>query len=208
MSPPSDPVDPVLDDPSVGLDAPSPPRVRWTRRRRLLALGVLLLAVLVSVAVWQAVSTSPTANSTALVGRTDQPAPTFALPSLSDPSRTLSLASFRGRPLVVNFWASWCVPCRSEMPLLESAFRSERGKVAFLGIDANDTSSAARAFLAQVHVTYTAVTDSDGAVATKYGLYGLPTTVFISSTGKIVGRHIGELHAGTLRTALREAFGA
>jgi len=94
------------------------------------------------------------------------------------------------------------------MPLLESAFRSERGKVAFLGIDANDSSSAARAFLAQVHVTYPAVSDPSNGVAIRYGLFGLPTTVFISPTGKILGRHIGELHAATLRAALQEAFHA
>ena len=169
---------------------------------------MVLLAVLVAVAVWQAVTKAPNADSTALVGRTGQLAPTFSLPSLADPSHDLSLATFRGRPLVINFWASWCVPCRTEMPLLETAFRSERRKVAFLGIDANDTSSAARAFLAQVHVTYPAVSDASGTVATKYGLYGLPTTVFISPAGKVIGRHIGELHTGTLHAALREAFGA
>jgi cytochrome c biogenesis protein CcmG/thiol:disulfide interchange protein DsbE len=208
VSAPSDPVDPTVGGLSaVGNPSSLPGRRRWSRRRGLVTLGMVLLAVLVAVAVWQAASKSPSADSTALVGRTGQPAPTFSLPSLSDPSRQLSLATFRGRALVINFWASWCVPCRTEMPLLEAAFRSEQGKVAFLGIDANDTSSAARAFLAQVHVTYPVVSDASGTVATKYGLYGLPTTVFISPTGKVVGRHIGELHADTLRAALREAFG-
>ena len=166
-----------------------------------------MVAVLVGVAIWQATSKSPTADSTALSGPAGGPAPDFSLESLSG-SGTVSLATFHGRLLVVNFWASWCIPCRTEMPLLEAAFRSERGRVAFLGIDANDTSSAARAFLAKMHVTYPAVSDPNGAVATRYGLFGLPTTVLISRSGKIVGRHIGELHADTLRAALRQAFGA
>jgi peroxiredoxin len=93
------------------------------------------------------------------------------------------------------------------MPLLEAAFRAEHGKVAFLGVDSNDTDSAAKAFLAQVHVTYPAVSDPTASLATTYGLFGLPTTVFISPTGKVVGRHIGELQAATLRSALHEAFG-
>jgi cytochrome c biogenesis protein CcmG/thiol:disulfide interchange protein DsbE len=93
------------------------------------------------------------------------------------------------------------------MPLLEAAFRAEHGKVAFLGVDSNDTASAAKAFLSQVHVTYPAVSDPTASLATSYGLFGLPTTVFISPTGKIVGRHIGELQADTLRAGLHEAFG-
>jgi cytochrome c biogenesis protein CcmG/thiol:disulfide interchange protein DsbE len=92
------------------------------------------------------------------------------------------------------------------MLLLEATFRAEHGKVAFLGIDANDTSNAARAFLARVHVTYPAVSDPSGSIAVEYGLYGLPTTVFVSSSGKLVGRHIGELNTDTLRAALQEAF--
>ena len=92
------------------------------------------------------------------------------------------------------------------MPLLEAAFRAEHGKVAFLGVDTNDTASAAKAFLAQVHVTYPAASDPTASLATSYGLIGLPITVFISPSGKIVGRHIGELQADTLRAALHEAF--
>lgn len=195
---------------NVGAEAANPsrrPRWRGFRGRRwLVATGGLLLAGLVSVAIWEALSSSPAADSTVLVGRTGRPAPAFSLPSLSEPSRTFSLRTFRGKALLVNFWASWCVPCRTEMPLLEKAYRAEGGKVAFLGIDINDTSSAAQAFLAQVHVTYPVVSAGSSAVAAEYGLYGLPTTVFISPTGDIVGRHIGELHADTLGTALEEAF--
>jgi len=94
------------------------------------------------------------------------------------------------------------------MPLLEQAFRAEKGKVRFLGIDSNDTSSAARAFLQQVHVTYPAVSDFNEDVAAQYDLFGLPTTVFISPSGTIVGRHIGQLNAVTLREALQDAFHA
>jgi cytochrome c biogenesis protein CcmG/thiol:disulfide interchange protein DsbE len=180
---------------------------RRTRRRRFAALAVVVVTAVVSVAIWQAVSKSPTVDSVALVGPTGR-APSYSLPSMSAPNHVVSLASFLGRPLVLNFWASWCVPCRKEMPVLEAAFRSEAGKVMFVGIDSNDSTSAARLFLTQTHVTYLTISDPNGTTATKYRLYGLPTTVFISPSGKIIGRHIGELHADTLREALKEAFGA
>lgn len=84
---------------------------------------------------------------------------------------------------MINFWASWCVPCGTKIPLLEQAYRARRGKVGFLGIDANDTPGSAKDFLTQVHVTYPTISDDNGATAIGYGLYGPPTTVFISSNG-------------------------
>ena len=209
MNDPGDPGDPdeAAHYPAAGSSTGNGHHHGWLRRRPVVVLCGVLGTILVAVAIWQALSTSPPADSAALSGPFGTPAPRFSLPSLSNQNTVLSLATFRGRPLVINFWASWCVPCRSEMPLLEAAFRAEHGKVAFLGVDSNDTTSAARAFLAQVHVTYPAVSDPTASLANGYGLFGLPTTVFISPTGKIVGRHIGELQADTLRAALHEAFG-
>jgi hypothetical protein len=92
------------------------------------------------------------------------------------------------------------------MPLLETASRHWRGRIAFIGIDTNDTKGAALSFLAKVHVTYPSAFDPTGTLAQTYGLYGLPVTVFISANGRVQGRHIGELHANTLRTALSQAF--
>lgn len=79
--------------------------------------------------------------------------------------------------------------------------------MAFVGIDTNDKPSAAHKFLALVHVTYPVISDPNGSVSIKYGLFGLPTTIFISSSGKVLGRHIGQIDSSTLRAALREAFG-
>jgi cytochrome c biogenesis protein CcmG/thiol:disulfide interchange protein DsbE len=144
-----------------------------------------------------------------LVDRTQTPAPGFSLPELLAPSRSMSLADFRGKPLVVNFWASWCYPCQTEMPLLESAFRSERGRVEFLGIDTNDSRGAALRFLKRVHVTYPSLVLSERAspVVTLYGLIGLPITFFVSPQGTLMGRHIGPMNAATLKAALALAFG-
>ena len=191
-----------------GIDANA--RASPSRRHRLTGrwfAALVVVAALVSYAIWQDVSTSSPTAANVLTNRTGASATGFSLPSVTKSTRVLSLNTFRGRPLVVNFWASWCFPCRTEMPLLERAFRSERGKVAFLGIDTNDTPGAARAFLAKVHVAYPVASDPTGSVAATYGLFGLPTTIFISSTGKVIGRHIGQFTADTLSAALHEAFG-
>ncbi len=166
-----------------------------------------MLSALVAGGLYAALTESGTAVSSPLVDQTGRTAPVFSLPDLVAPDKNISLADFRGRDLVVNFWASWCGPCKSEMPLLESAYRAEHGRVSFLGIDSNDTRNSAVAFLADVHVTYPAASDAHGSVASRYRLFGLPTTVFISPRGKMLGRHIGQLNATTLKAALRQAFG-
>jgi cytochrome c biogenesis protein CcmG/thiol:disulfide interchange protein DsbE len=173
---------------------------------RMLGIIGAFLVIFVAIAVWQGLATPPADNPGGLVGITNKPAPPINLVSLTDSSKKISIDSFRGTPLVVNFWASWCIPCRVEMPVLESAFRAEHGKVLFLGIDSNDIGNAARAFLVRVGVSYPTVFDPNGTAAIAYGLFGLPTTVFISSTGEIVGRHIGQLTSKSLRAALKEAF--
>ncbi len=196
-------------------EVPSPagagPPVRRHRRRRLaLAAGVVLTA-LVGAGLYADLAGSGAGGGVIdpLVDRDHSPAPGFSLPELLTPSRHMSLAEFRGKPLVVNFWASWCYPCQTEMPLLESAFRSEAGRVAFLGIDTNDSRGAALRFLARVHVTYPSLVLHERAspVVTGYGLIGLPITFFISARGTVMGRHIGQMNAATLKAALDLAFG-
>jgi cytochrome c biogenesis protein CcmG/thiol:disulfide interchange protein DsbE len=175
-------------------------------KRRFVVLGIVVLTVFVVGALVQGFLSSHSKTSNVLVGRTQKLAPTFTLANLANPSSRVSLSAFRAKPLVLNFWASWCVPCRAEMPLLERAYRAEKGNVQFLGVDSNETPSAGLAFYDHVHVTYPAASDPKGSVATRYGLFGLPTTIFISPSGKIVGRFIGQLHSNTLLAALKEAF--
>jgi hypothetical protein len=94
------------------------------------------------------------------------------------------------------------------MPLLESAYRSARGAVQFIGVDTDDTRRAAAAFLARTHVSYVSLfMPRPGPVSNAYQLVGLPITVFISAGGRVLGRHVGQLNAPTLRVALALAFG-
>ena len=136
------------------------------------------------------------------VGRGGRSAPAFSLPSLADENVTIALADFSGMPVVVNFWASWCVPCRREMPALEALHQEFAGRVAFVGVNHQDQRDEALALLAETGISYPSVHDPKGDVALDYELFGMPTTVFVTADGRIAGRHTGELTEADLRDAL------
>jgi cytochrome c biogenesis protein CcmG/thiol:disulfide interchange protein DsbE len=118
------------------------------------------------------------------------PAPAFSLRRL-DTSGTLALASLRGKPVVLNFWASWCVPCKGEAKMLEDAWQRYRSQgVVFVGIDWHDVKSDARRFLDHHGVTYPTVLDGSGSITDRYGVVGVPETYFIDRRGRLVGEHI------------------
>jgi thiol-disulfide isomerase/thioredoxin len=107
-----------------------------------------------------------------------------------------------GRPLVLNVWASWCAPCRTEMPAFEQVHRQLAGKVGFLGLDQNDQVDAARRFVAETGVTYRLAADPHGQASAKLGVAGLPTTLFVASDGTLRGRRVGAMTAEQLRAAV------
>lgn len=176
------------------------------RRATLLITGALLTALVVAGIV--AALTIPGTTTPVLSGRSGGKAPAFSLAVLAEPNGTVSSSQLSGEDLVLNFWASWCFPCQQEMPTLQQASLRLRGKVRFVGIDTNDTRSAALGFLARVHVSYLTLFDPHGDVAGSYGLFGLPTTVFVSHTGIVIGRHSGQFDSAGLQAALTQAFGA
>jgi DsbE subfamily thiol:disulfide oxidoreductase len=110
-----------------------------------------------------------------------------------------------GRPLLVNVWASWCGPCREELPLLERARVAAAGRVAFLGVDVRDARSRALTFLAAHPVGYPQLFDPDGAVARALRFAGVPDTVIVDRTGRVIYRHAGQLDAAALQRALARA---
>ena len=120
-------------------------------------------------------------------------APALRLPNLRVAAATVDLAQLRGRPVVVNFFASWCKPCREELPLLRAASARTAGRVAFLGVDHLDDRDKAVALLEEFQVPYPAGYDPDGEMARRFRLRGLPSTVFIDSDGRIVGIAAGQL---------------
>jgi cytochrome c biogenesis protein CcmG/thiol:disulfide interchange protein DsbE len=112
-----------------------------------------------------------------------------------------------GRPLVLNVWASWCIPCRKEMPAFQSVHAQARGKVGFLGVDYLDEESAARRLAAETGVTYPLAADPKGTEVSKLGVTALPTTLFFSADGVLRGRRFGELDVERLRAAIRTYLG-
>jgi cytochrome c biogenesis protein CcmG/thiol:disulfide interchange protein DsbE len=128
---------------------------------------------------------------TAGLARGERPAaPAFSLPRFD--GGTLTLASLRGKYVLVNFWASWCVPCRDEAPLLERAWRQYRDRgLVVVGVDIQDLEPEARKFIAQFKVSYPNVRDRDGRVSRAYGTTGVPETFFIDRDGRVVRKFPG-----------------
>lgn len=146
-------------------------------------------------------TTDPRAIPSTMVGKA---APDFSL-TLFD-GRTVKLSDFRGKVVFLNFWASWCPPCREEAPLLEAAWHGYKSQgVVFLGVDIQDTDEEARRFIQAFGITYPNGRDPKNRIAIDYGVYGIPETYFIDPNGRITAKYIGALRMDILAARLAEA---
>ncbi len=122
--------------------------------------------------------------------RVNRPAADFTLPLFD--GGELSLSSLKGEPVVINFWASWCPPCRDEALILEKIWRLyEPAGVTFIGVDIQDTEKDARAFIEEFGITYPNGQDLKGRITIDYGVGGIPVTFFVDREGLIVNRWVG-----------------
>jgi cytochrome c biogenesis protein CcmG/thiol:disulfide interchange protein DsbE len=159
--------------------------------RAWLVVGAVLPLVLL--AAWVAFALSG-GSSGARIGTE---APAFAAADLE--GNPLRLADLRGRPVIVNFWASWCGPCVDEFPLLrEAAAAHEADGLAVVGIVFRDNSEAARRFMARMGAAWPAAMDPGEEIAEAYGIYGPPETFFIDADGVVVARQFGVLSRADL----------
>jgi len=162
-------------------------------------LGVLV--VVVPAVVWLAQTSEPQGpGGSELAER----APDFTLELFEGDRFNLSdhLES-DGRPVVMNFWASWCLPCREEMPAFD-AVAARRPDVYFLGVAVQDTEAAARAFAEEIGVSYPLGFDSDRTISSLYPILGLPTTSFITSDGNEAASWSGILDESKLESLIEE----
>ncbi len=137
------------------------------------------------------------------INRVGKAAPDFTL-TLFD-GEPFVLSRLMGRPLVINFWASWCVPCRDEALSLERAWRLYEDKdMVVIGVDVQDSDDAARAHLNEFGITYPNGRDADGKITVDYGVIGMPTTFFIDAGGTIVRRWVGAIDEKRLFTWMEE----
>ena len=211
---------------------PPPPEPEEQPRQRrsgplLRMLQVLALAVvagLLTLLVWRVVHAGAGGRLVADVRSGKKPAaPQFTLPVLWARAETwpkgarraladsqLSLRELRGTPVVINVWASWCIPCKHEAPLLAVSARAHAGKVAFLGIDVQDFSGDARKFLKRFDTPYVSVHAGGGksGVYEDYGLTGVPETYWLDARGRIVAHYPGEISREQLENGIREVITA
>ena len=163
-----------------------------TGRLRLLAqaAAVGVVVALLGLLVWKIAQGESEVTATLSEGGTPA-APEFSLERL-DGRGELSLASLRGQTVVLNFWASWCGPCKDETPLLQRAWQRWEGKdVVFVGVDVKDFRGDARSFTRRYGVTYPNVYDGKGSLVGRYGVTGFPETYFIDAAGKVRYRIAG-----------------
>jgi cytochrome c biogenesis protein CcmG/thiol:disulfide interchange protein DsbE len=162
--------------------------VRLTAQVLAVAVVVGLLALLV----WRVVHDSNKGVSQALAAGRHPTAPSFDLKRL-DGNGSIDLASVRGKkPVVLDFWASWCQPCIHESKRLEAARKRYGGRIVFLGVDTKDFSGDARQWQREHGITYPSVHDGNGNVLAKYGGLPIPKIFFVDRNGKVVGELIVE----------------
>lgn len=136
---------------------------------------------------------------------TAEQAPSLTL-TLFD-GKAIKLEDFRGKAVLVNFWASWCVPCRAEAAALESAWRTHEDQpVIFLGVNTQDKEDDAKAFMKEFGITYLNGPDPNGKIAVDYAVWGIPQTFFIDPRGRITYKHAGEIKPRIIVTKLDEAM--
>ncbi|MBI4259506.1 MAG: TlpA family protein disulfide reductase [Actinobacteria bacterium] len=147
------------------------------------------------------------ANYRAVARVDDRPAPDFTASSLAG-GGDISLRDFRGEVVVLNFWASWCVPCRQEAPHLQALWEryGDEG-VQLLGVDYRDDPAAAKAYEREFGITFPSVEDPAGSLAGLYELLGVPTTFLIDVEGRIVYRFTGRIDGEVLGRAVDEVLG-
>ena len=191
---------PLPADPAAPAVVETTPEVS-DRSARFVALVVgLVLVALLGLMIWGIGRRA--AGTVGTVPVAVRPAPTFSLTLLD--GTPFDLAAVRGKPVVVNFWASWCIPCEEEAAVLEQGSRAYKDRAVFVGVNVQDTEPLARDFLRRFGVTYPNGRDATGAIAVEYGMSGVPETYFVDRDGRLIRKWQGAIDEARLRAFLNE----
>ena len=165
--------------------------VRPGRVQRVAQLAALIgVAALLSLLIWKVAFGRTTGAADELAEGKLVHAPAFTLDRL-DRGGQLALDDLKGKAVVVNFWASWCIPCRDEAPVLQKTYERYRDRgLVVLGVDVNDFKADARRFMKRYGITYPVAYDGKGSTVGKWGVRGFPETFFVDRTGTLVGERI------------------
>jgi cytochrome c biogenesis protein CcmG/thiol:disulfide interchange protein DsbE len=158
-------------------------------RRPILVVAPLtaLVAILLTIVGYVLFHGAPSGRTSTLMGK---PAPQFSYSTFD--GKSVALADLLGKPVMINFWGSWCVPCKDEAPVLREAWaKNQNGGVQFVGVAIWDQPEAARGFARSEGASWINGLDNDGKIAIEYGVYGVPETFFISRDGVLVERYVG-----------------
>lgn len=157
-----------------------------------------LVALFVAAAIAVSVATTGSAATPSYPA-----AAAFTLPVLGQPGQQVSLSQYKGKPVIVNFWASWCGPCQQETPLLAKWYKQQDGHVVLLGLDENDSQASALKFAAAKGITYPVGFDPTTVAAGAYGVDGLPQTFFLNAQHRIVDHVLGAVTEASLAKGLK-----
>jgi cytochrome c biogenesis protein CcmG/thiol:disulfide interchange protein DsbE len=166
----------------------------------IVTLGALATCGALVVVLYAGFGRDPHAVPFLLAGK---PAPAFGLRDLST-GKLVSLEQFRGRPVVINFWASWCGPCKMEHPVLEWGAGQFGSQAQFLGIVFEDTEENAKGFLQEMGLSFPQLIDPKSRISVDYGVSGVPETYFITPDGIILTKHVGPIDPQTLTLRIQE----
>lgn len=189
---------------NVPPDPPAPGEPKPEKKSRLgsaLLIGIIAIVGITFLAVFYVGILNPPSKR---VGEGTAPEIQF----VTYDGQEVRLSDFRGKPVVVNFWASWCVPCREEQALLESTWRRYNGDVIFLGLDYLDQEPNALAYLEEFDVTYPNGPDKGSRAYTTYHVQGVPETFFIDAEGKVHGYYVGPIPAAELERRIQALMAA
>ena len=173
-----------------------------TKSNAIKGIAILILAILISLfAIFLATGLANQASATGrsgeqLIGRK---APEFFAESIY--GKPVSLSNYPESPIILNFWASWCPPCRDETPHFEKIWRLYKEKdVVVIGINVQDDLNSANEYISEFDVTFVNGMDKNGRIMVDYGVTGLPVTFFLDREGMIIGRWVGSIGASSLES--------